>query len=404
MFFNLSLLKHTLAPALALLIAVLLANFIDQLPDRILFLLAYLPYFFMMLAGWLCFQFNQSRMLFSLLNIALIYFLMHRVDFGLLRLYEFLAVFWALLNITLLAQLPERSIISGHSLLKLGFMFIQALLSWYLLVYHFLLVERIVFSLDFAAPPEWINLSWLLLGMSSLALLLTLIKYLFEPGPIMATLLMFIALLVSLAVLGTQQDFMVCSAMAAGIAAFVAVIFDSHQMAYRDELTGLRSRRALNQYLTGLGRKYTIAMMDIDHFKPFNDNHGHDIGDQMLKLVASRIAKVRGGGTPFRFGGEEFTVVFPRRSAEDVMEHLETLRESIEAYPLVIRAKDRPEQAPKNKKAKKKTAKGEQTLSCTISIGLASRGSELKTPEQVMKGADEALYRAKDKGRNCVSV
>jgi diguanylate cyclase (GGDEF)-like protein len=84
----------------------------------------------------------------------------------------------------------------------------------------------------------------------------------------------------------------------------------SYDMAYRDELTGLLGRRALNDRLKGLARQYVIAKMDVDHFKKYNDTHGHDIGDEVLKMVARQIGAVGGGGTAYRYGGEEFCVVF----------------------------------------------------------------------------------------------
>ena len=82
-------------------------------------------------------------------------------------------------------------------------------------------------------------------------------------------------------------------------------------MAYDDELTGLPARRALNEALTRLRGVYTVAMVDIDHFKRFNDEHGHDVGDQLLRMVGARVGEVRGGGRAFRYGGEEFAVLFP---------------------------------------------------------------------------------------------
>mgnify|MGYP000386225611 FL=1 len=80
----------------------------------------------------------------------------------------------------------------------------------------------------------------------------------------------------------------------------LVVVIDSYYLAYRDELTGLASRRSLNQLALSLSRKYTVAMLDIDHFKKFNDSYGHDIGDQVLKLVAAKLAQVKGGGRVFR--------------------------------------------------------------------------------------------------------
>ncbi len=183
----------------------------------------------------------------------------------------------------------------------------------------------------------------------------------------------------------------------------LAVILASHDMAYRDELTSLPSRRALNQLLLSLGRKYTIAMMDIDHFKKFNDTHGHDVGDEVLRMVASKISKVTGGGKPFRYGGEEFTVVFPGKSPDQVEAHLDALRQTIQNYQMTVRSKKRKDDKEAKKQRSKKSLTSHGKLSVTISIGLAERGGPIKTPEQVIKAADEALYRAKEAGRNCVS-
>lgn len=402
--FIFSLVKHLVTPFIFLFAAFFLSKSIGNFPDNVLFLLAYLPYFFFGVSALLCVQFNQSRMLFALLCLFLLYLLLHNAQFSVFRLYEFVLIFWAFINIAVLAQMPERSVFSVHSVVKIIVIAVEAMLTWYVLVYQFLLAEKIFYSTALSAPPEWMNFSWLLLAAACLAVCSTLAKFISRPGPINAALFGFVGMLFLLLIMKSSNVLVICLGLAMAVLTFIAVLFDSHQMAYRDELTGLRSRRALNQYLTGLGRKYSIAMIDIDHFKKFNDNHGHDIGDQMLKLVASRIAKVGGGGTPFRYGGEEFTVVFPRKEIDDVMDTLEALRDSIEGYPLVVRAKNRPKKAPKNSAKKKASDQTSEILTCTISIGIANREDELKTPEQVIKGADQALYRAKGKGRNCLSV
>src|SRR5207248_1801696 len=85
-------------------------------------------------------------------------------------------------------------------------------------------------------------------------------------------------------------------------------------------------RRALEGRLTGLGPTYAIGMIDVDNFKQFNDAHGHHIGDQVLKLVAARLATIEGGGTSYRYGGEEFCVLFSDRTLEQALPHLERLR------------------------------------------------------------------------------
>lgn len=178
----------------------------------------------------------------------------------------------------------------------------------------------------------------------------------------------------------------------------VVVIVDSYYLAYRDELTGIPSRRALNQYALSLGRKYTVAMLDVDHFKKFNDNYGHDIGDQVLKLVGAKMAKVRGGGKVFRYGGEEFTVIFPRKNVEQCLHELESLRQTIADYKIVIR---HPLRKDKKSRQAKKPDKS-KSVSVTISIGVAAKESK-QSFEEVIKVADQALYRAKKKGRNNVS-
>jgi len=190
---------------------------------------------------------------------------------------------------------------------------------------------------------------------------------------------------------------------ATGVAIMVAVIQESHTMAFRDGLTGLPNRRALEDDLKALGPHYTLAMADVDHFKGFNDTHGHDIGDQVLRLVASKLADVQGGGKAFRYGGEEFTVLFPDTAVEDALPHLEAIREAVQDYRMAMRGEDRPKDV--NQGSQKRGAmEVEKTLSVTISIGAAGPKEEGGKPEQVLKAADEALYRAKQGGRNRVSL
>lgn len=123
---------------------------------------------------------------------------------------------------------------------------------------------------------------------------------------------------------------------AAGAMLLVAVLQESHRLAFRDELTGLPGRRALEERLRGLDDSYALALVDVDHFKQFNDAHGHDIGDQVLRLVAARLAQVEGGGTAYRYGGEEFVVLFPDCTRNEVRPHLEAIRASIENYRMAV--------------------------------------------------------------------
>ena len=107
--------------------------------------------------------------------------------------------------------------------------------------------------------------------------------------------------------------------MAAGLTLGLSVMETSYAMAFRDELTDLPARRALMRDLEGMGRLYAAAMVDVDHFKRFNDRYGHDVGDQVLRMVAAKLAKAPGGGRAYRYGGEEFALLYPGKSRDDAL-------------------------------------------------------------------------------------
>jgi diguanylate cyclase (GGDEF)-like protein len=193
---------------------------------------------------------------------------------------------------------------------------------------------------------------------------------------------------------------------ACGLVLIGAVLQESHQLAFRDSLTGLPGRRALEERLRSLGEQYAVAMVDVDHFKKFNDTHGHDVGDQVLRLVGGRLAQVGGGGVAYRYGGEEFSVIFAGADAAEAAASMEAIRDSIEHYQMAVRSADRPKQAEEGAKRRGRISSdghAEQMLSVTVSVGVASPSEKHRTPHQVMRAADEALYRAKKAGRNRVS-
>lgn len=187
----------------------------------------------------------------------------------------------------------------------------------------------------------------------------------------------------------------------AGLMLVVGTMESAHAMAFRDELTGLPSRRALTELLERLAEPYTVAMVDVDHFKQFNDRHGHDVGDQVLRMVAARLRDVQGGGRAFRYGGEEFTIVFPGTPMDDALPHLEAVRRAIHGSPFTLRNPGRPRRPPKRPGAGRG---GRGRLKITVSIGAAQRSARLTGSDQVIRAADLALYRAKDAGRNQVAT
>ena len=178
----------------------------------------------------------------------------------------------------------------------------------------------------------------------------------------------------------------------------------SHQMlqlAYIDELTQLPQRRALLAHLSRLGRRSAVTMLDVDHFKKFNDTYGHDVGDQVLKLLGAVLGSEK-GLTAYRYGGEEFTLVFSHNNQDKLAEKLEQVRERVASYPLVIRQQDRPKDS-KSGKQQRGNSSGSKTVHVTISLGCAIRHSGENTTA-LLKRADEALYQAKRAGRNQVSI
>jgi diguanylate cyclase (GGDEF)-like protein len=242
------------------------------------------------------------------------------------------------------------------------------------------LVGRVAFAAAFAAAVwrAWPDYKPLPIGLGA-ALLAFFIAGAWEASP------------------GTYAAFMT----AAGLILVASLLQESHQLAFRDPLTGLPGRRALEERLRALGGHYAIAMVDVDHFKKFNDTHGHDIGDQVLKLVGGRLSAAAKDGVAYRYGGEEFSVLFPGASVDDAAKELEEIRNAIATYKMAVRSTDRPKKADEG--AKRRGAGGtEQMLSVTVSIGVAGP-KDGATPHQVIKAADEALYRAKQAGRNRVS-
>lgn len=208
-----------------------------------------------------------------------------------------------------------------------------------------------------------------------------------------------------------------------GLILAVSLIETSYVLAYNDELTSIPGRRAFNEALLSLDQQYAIAIVDIDHFKSFNDTYGHDVGDQVLRMVASRMGSTS-GGQAYRCGGEEFAIIFRNTSAKDALEKLEALRHGIQNSAFRVRGLERrkvarPESERRkvtSKVTKRKTSKpatpqnardsteGALELSVTVSIGVAEPSTRDRQPEQVIQAADQALYSAKRNGRNRVEL
>lgn len=188
---------------------------------------------------------------------------------------------------------------------------------------------------------------------------------------------------------------------AAAILFILAVARESWNLAYLDALTELPGRRALEEALDRLNGQFAVAMLDVDHFKKFNDTYGHHVGDEVLRMVAFQIREVGGGGKAFRYGGEEFCILFPGRKAAESAPHLEHVREQIADAQFEMRSNGR--RRGEDGKARTRKRNRSKTISVTISIGLAEVNARQSKPAAVVTAADRALYRAKKKGRNQLS-
>jgi diguanylate cyclase (GGDEF)-like protein len=361
---------------------------------------AYYPFLVLALGLFLSWRFNRTRLFFALLLLTLADLLLRRFPDGETRLLAIAAAeFLIPLNLAMISFFSERGLFSRPGLQRSGVIAAQPLLIY--LTYqgnsvalsNFLIGKPLPWAFLDRLPLAQIPLAGLLLGGGIL-----FSRFPRHPSAIDGGFLWALVATIGPLLADVSNETRTLWFATAGLILTVSLIESSHRMAYRDELTGLPSRRALNEELLKVGRTYTLAMVDIDHFKKVNDTYGHDVGDQVLKMVAAQIEEVSGGGRPYRFGGEEFTVFFPSKSAREALPHLEELRHSIEMSGFTLRdggrPKEKPEQPVKGKEG--------QRLKVTASIGVAERNDFNPTPEAVLKAADKALYRAKEQGRNCV--
>jgi diguanylate cyclase (GGDEF)-like protein len=182
----------------------------------------------------------------------------------------------------------------------------------------------------------------------------------------------------------------------AGAGALFAVLYASYRMAFVDALSGLPNRRALDEALARLSGIYALAMADVDHFKLFNDTHGHDAGDRVLQAVAQQLGRER-RGRAFRYGGEEFCLLFTGARSRDAARMCEDARARVEA--MRVRIHSAPSKARHGQAIKRAEA---SEVKVTVSIGVALRDESTRHAADVLKAADQALYKAKAKGRNRV--
>jgi len=378
------------------------------LPRAFAGFIIYSPHIMFALGIALAVGYGRGRAVFALLVLATAYaarqwWLQEGVDgFHARAIYAALAVFVPL-DLALLSLLPERGVLNRHGALRFGVLLAQiAITAWVFVAGRADLVDLAYQKVLDPIPLSAGRLPQSAILAIALSFAVAAVAAFVRRSHLNASFAGAIAAFAIAAHVPNAYVTFASFIAAAELMVAIAVLQDTHRMAFRDELTGIPSRRALNEQLAALGNRYTVAMLDVDHFKKFNDTYGHDLGDQVLKMVAAHIARVSGGGKAFRYGGEEFTVLFPGKDAEDAIPYLEAVREDIESYRMALRGADRPAQTRRTRR-QKGGWRDKRGVSVTVSIGVAEKNGRSATPQAVIEAADRALYRAKEKGRNRLS-
>ncbi|OJY94551.1 MAG: hypothetical protein BGP25_06090 [Lysobacterales bacterium 63-13] len=288
------------------------------------------------------------------------------------------------------AVMPERRLLAKRNLLLLGLLALAIVLT--------LSAPAHVWpGLRDAFPLGW--LPWrsgsVAAGIVFAAALVCVLRWAVLRSPMeaaLALMLLFVAIaLLPMTRKAGASEFLAIS----GALAIAAILFASYRMAFVDGLAGLPNRRALDEELARLSGNFALAMVDVDHFKKFNDQHGHAAGDRALKAVADQLRTTRGANA-YRYGGEEFCLLFTGLRVAQASDTCEDLRQRIAAMRVPIRV------GVGRKDAQAGKRKDSGAVKITVSIGLAERADDLRVPSEVLKAADKALYAAKAKGRNRV--
>ncbi len=381
----------------------------ELLGEKFLTFLTFIPYFAFLAIGFLGLKLNQTRILFTAMILLLAYHfllepeILKPLGIGKIRLRQILSLSVPL-GLSLLFSLKEAPLWDWRSALRFA-------LGWAPILFFSSLFMITPFKFNNLSSWEFIPfLSGVIPQLSYIALLVlgifTFINKDTKIKPFMTAILFsFIAFYTASYVgikSGIKEDIFTPNTILCFSAVSFILLHAIYQMywqrVYIDELTAIPNRRALDEKLLSLNGEYAIAMIDIDHFKKFNDTYGHDEGDNVLKLVAKTLESVLHDKV-YRYGGEEFCAVFKGLDSEDAQMYANKARRKLESRDFHIRGKSN--STDRSKADRGKTKKGKK-VKVTISIGVSAPDDKANTATLVIKKADNALYKAKEKGRNCV--
>ena len=369
----------------------------SQLPEPATIGITYLMVMLAIIVVGLSIRFSRSSMFFYVLLIIVTYVVLSlgwvATDLG----YGLFSAFIPLL-LLILTVLPDRGIFSVKAIPAYGILLGTAIFT--MLVVNTSPDWALTLVLSDWLPPQyfdWTGQSQTVLLISFAALYVMFTLCILNPSLHVAAGFGVLCMLISELHFGVDRRSLDVYGSAALLVCLYAIMQETWRMAYLDELTGLAGRRALSDKFRSMSGLYTVAMLDVDHFKKFNDSYGHDAGDAVLRMIAGKLGKIAGGGLPYRYGGEEFAIIFTGKDSREAVRYLEALREAICSKPFVIRRASRRD----HEKSARPVANNSVTV--TASIGFAESRGGKSSPWDVLKQADQALYRAKGKGRNCVS-
>jgi diguanylate cyclase (GGDEF)-like protein len=265
-------------------------------------------------------------------------------------------------------------------------------------------------SLGFSAFLEYSSIKWALLEripLSQLALFafgIAFVYYLFlyirtrgviERAFCWALISIFYALALSRIGLVSSIYF-----STAGLILVISVIENIYVEGFQDEVTDLPTGKSMRGTLSQLDRGYTVALIEVDNFERLKDNHGRRVSKQVLRSVGSKLTSAAGGGKPFRYRDEVFAIVFPGMFLQDMLPHMEELRQTIKKLGPILQNQKSSGKKPKKLNRVEILA---NKVPVTVSIGIAERSDADMSPQQAILKAEEALGTAKREGHDQMS-
>jgi GGDEF domain-containing protein len=382
--------------------------------------LKFAPYVGLILVAVLGWQVNQTRIFWStLLLLAFYHYLIQHdlftiTEAGRAHTLQMVSVAYPL-ALCVIYLLRESRIWSDLSLARIllalsPFMLFICLYSW---------AQDLYQKLFFWAPPTASQLASLpKLSWIAFALFILVVYYLYDPKiksflmALVSTVVLFFFCIQAnllniqanlLLPIDKRKSLIPCDIITFATMTVIllfALLRMYVQKVYLDTLTAVFNRQALDERLHTLSGNFALAMVDIDHFKKFNDTYGHAEGDNVLRMVAQHLQEHLGDQV-YRYGGEEFCAIFERSAWESATDTMEKVRSTLAKRKFTLRGKRAPAYDSPKLPFQKDEHRGKK-VHITISVGVAFAGKKGKTYDEVIKRADHCLYEAKEKGRNRV--